>query len=632
VVFTVDTVSVGYGPTLSIRSVSFYGVVMVLKGDLDEITREFREWRQSSPGGRSSSPAQSFKLVFDGVRVIWKIPEAPAEGSAPRQLVREPRAKRGPALLPDYDPDRGLRYRAMLGRLAEFVGRMLPHQGELELTGLRLKLERGAETFNIGPAELQVRRDREHLKLSLLPGAEGSHQLRIEFEAPLSQGPYRLTLDTSPTSLASMGVEEGDFGLIGVSRVEVEARGDLEISEDGSRLVFSGSGAISELSLRQSALSPEPVMGINVAWTARGELALDGSRVRIDQADLRLGKLSVLGKTNIQREGDFLRASLQASLPLSGCQEVLDSMPLGLISLVRDVRMSGSFGLSARLELDTRHLNKTTADFDLKNDCKITEVPESLSPHRFASGWTRQVDDGKGRMMGLESGPSSQDWVPYEAISPHVITAVLVCEDGHFFGHSGFDVRALQSSARENLLAGRFVRGGSTISMQLAKNLYLSHEKTLARKLEEAVLTSLLEQQLSKREILELYLNVVEFGPGLYGIGPAARRYFNLAPSDLSLGQALYLASILPNPKHRHLDREGRLTERWAAYLRQLMHVARKIHRIDDTELEAGLEEEVSVSAESPAPSPVVNPASETPDLGSGQDGEETAPEVDLGY
>ena len=196
--------------------------------------------------------------------------------------------------------------------------------------------------------------------------------------------------------------------------------------------------------------------------------------------------------------------------------------------------------------------------------------------------------------MEVESGPGTPDWVPYDAISPFMETAVLVCEDGHFPYHHGFDFEALENSIRDNLIKGRFARGASTISMQLAKNLYLGKEKTLGRKLQEAVLTQLLEQELSKRELLELYLNVIEYAPGVYGIGPAARHYFNKRPSELSLGQALYIASILPNPEHQHFDADGKVSLGWTNYLQRLMRIARKIGRISDEQLASGMAERVA--------------------------------------
>jgi membrane peptidoglycan carboxypeptidase len=149
--------------------------------------------------------------------------------------------------------------------------------------------------------------------------------------------------------------------------------------------------------------------------------------------------------------------------------------------------------------------------------------------------------------------------------------------------------------------------------MQLAKNLYLGKEKTLGRKLQEAALTLLLEQELSKRELMELYLNVIEYGPGIYGIGPAARYYFAKRASDLSLGQALYIASILPNPERQHFDKDGKVSAAWTRYLQRLMVIAKKIGKVTDEQLTAGLAEQVAfrVADSGGGLPPSANPAPE---------------------
>jgi membrane peptidoglycan carboxypeptidase len=255
--------------------------------------------------------------------------------------------------------------------------------------------------------------------------------------------------------------------------------------------------------------------------------------------------------------------------------------------------MAGTFAVQTQLDYDSEHPNETRVHLAVANDCRIEQIPAALTPRRFESYFRREVKGSDRRPMEIESGPGSPDWVPYDAISPYMETAVLVCEDGHFPYHHGFDFEAMQNSIRDNLIQGRFARGASTISMQLAKNLYLGKEKTLGRKLQEAVLTLLLEQELSKRELMELYLNVIEYAPGVYGIGPAARYYFAKRPSDLSLAQALYIASILPNPEHQHFEPDGKVSAAWTKYLQRLMHIAKKIGRVSDEQLAAGLAEQV---------------------------------------
>jgi membrane peptidoglycan carboxypeptidase len=237
---------------------------------------------------------------------------------------------------------------------------------------------------------------------------------------------------------------------------------------------------------------------------------------------------------------------------------------------------------------------ETSVVLAVQNECRVQSVPSALSPKKFERPFLREVKAADGSPVTVEGGPGTPGWVAFEDISRHMETAVLICEDSRFHAHGGFDYRALESAIKDDLKVGRFARGASTVSMQLAKNLYLGQEKTLGRKLQEALLTMLLEQELDKRRILELYLNVVELGPGLYGVGDAAQYYFATSARDLSLGQALYLASILPNPTYSHFGPDGRLSPKWQGYLRRLMQIARKIKRIDDAELEAALAEEIA--------------------------------------
>ena len=141
-----------------------------------------------------------------------------------------------------------------------------------------------------------------------------------------------------------------------------------------------------------------------------------------------------------------------------------------------------------------------------------------------------------------------QTWVSLSQVSPYVIKAVLIAEDDKFWRHEGFDFEALQKALVADLKKRKFRFGGSTISQQLVKNLYLSPVKNPLRKIKEAVITWRLERALSKKRIIELYLNVAEWGDGLFGIEAAARHYYGKAASQLTALEAARLASVLPNP------------------------------------------------------------------------------------
>ena len=140
-------------------------------------------------------------------------------------------------------------------------------------------------------------------------------------------------------------------------------------------------------------------------------------------------------------------------------------------------------------------------------------------------------------------------WVPYARISNHLKRAVIAAEDAKFVDHSGFDWEGIAKAREKNLQKGRVVAGGSTITQQLAKNLFLSPSKSWLRKGEEAIIAAMLEAILSKQRIYEIYLNVIEWGNGVFGAEAAARRYYNLSAAQLSAEQAARLAAMVPSPR-----------------------------------------------------------------------------------
>lgn len=140
-------------------------------------------------------------------------------------------------------------------------------------------------------------------------------------------------------------------------------------------------------------------------------------------------------------------------------------------------------------------------------------------------------------------------WVSYELISPNLKRAVIASEDAKFLEHKGFDFKAIQKAYKKNLEMGKFIAGGSTISQQLAKNLFLSNKKTPWRKMEEAIITLMLENVMTKRRILEIYLNVIEWGNDVFGAEAAAQYYYNVSTSSISAKQSARLAAMIPNPR-----------------------------------------------------------------------------------
>jgi len=149
-------------------------------------------------------------------------------------------------------------------------------------------------------------------------------------------------------------------------------------------------------------------------------------------------------------------------------------------------------------------------------------------------------------------------WVPYSKISGNLKKALVASEDAKFVDHKGFDWDGIQKAYEKNLKKGKIVAGGSTISQQLAKNLFLSGKRTPWRKLEEATITVMLEQMMEKQRIFEIYLNVIEWGDGIFGAEAAARHYYHVSAARLSATQAAKLAAMVPNPRYYDKHRSTR--------------------------------------------------------------------------
>jgi monofunctional biosynthetic peptidoglycan transglycosylase len=205
-------------------------------------------------------------------------------------------------------------------------------------------------------------------------------------------------------------------------------------------------------------------------------------------------------------------------------------------------------------------------------------------------------------------GPRNPRWTPYGALPPALKKAVVASEDANFYSHEGVDYEAIREAIKTDLRKGKFVRGGSTITQQAAKNLFLTREKTLIRKVKELVLARRMDDALSKSRILELYLNVVELGPMVYGVGHAAHYYFGKHPSVLTVRECAFLASMLPGPKvYNPYRKMARVMKRSDRILRRMV-AARMISREEyDTAMAevpnlAGIERKIEKTLETPPP------------------------------
>lgn len=269
---------------------------------------------------------------------------------------------------------------------------------------------------------------------------------------------------------------------------------------------------------------------------------------------------------------------LKAKINKMPAQDFIVSLPKGLFTNFEGMEAEGTFSYSLDFLYNKNKPNALVFDSSLQKDgLKITKYGAADLAKLNVPFTYRAIDNGR-EQRPVYVGNSNPFYTPINEISPYLRKAVLTSEDPSFFSHRGFITEAFKQSIIKNIKTKKFARGASTISMQLVKNVFLTREKTLSRKLEEILLVYILENNriAGKERMLEVYFNVIEWGPNIYGIGEAAQYYFQKHPSELSLDECVYLASIIPRPKAFmwQFNNEGNLkgyAEKHNNYMKKLM-------------------------------------------------------------
>ncbi len=374
----------------------------------------------------------------------------------------------------------------------------------------------------------------------------------------------------------------------GALAIEVDARA----APDLSRAEATVRATARDVFLAGERIGPDAVGPLD--GEARGVVSWDGRTRRIalrDATVLAPGEIAISAGGALRLEGELpfslaLRAARVEYAALAG------GLPPALALPPAAPRPQGAF--EARLDLSGPLATPAAWTIDAALDLSALRAAARRGPPSpLAASFVHRPPADPRRQIVV--GPENPDFVPIDALPEHVIRAVTTSEDAGFFAHSGFDFDELRDALAHDAEAGRVVRGGSTITQQLAKNLFLSSDRTLARKVREAVITIGLEASVPKRRLLEIYLNVAEWGPGLWGIGPAARHWFGKDARDLTAKEAAFLASIIPNPIRYHAmyDR-GSPSERWEEHVNDLLFKMSAQGALSDEQLEEGLDAPLS--------------------------------------
>ena len=322
-----------------------------------------------------------------------------------------------------------------------------------------------------------------------------------------------------------------------------------KIEMESGELHIDGFSSIANLTVKHPKIASKEVVVKKALFDYRflfGEhfMAIDSS------STIQMNEVKIHPFAEYNTEEDTIY-KLRVAIPKMKAQQFITSLPKGLFSHFEGMETQGNFEYKLDYKFVKNKPKQLVFESKLtKENLRILKYGEA-NLSKLNSEFTYRAMENGVPQRPILVGPSNPNYTPIDQITPYLQKAVLTCEDPSFFSHRGFINDAFKQSIIKNLKTKKFSRGASTISMQLVKNVFLTREKTLSRKLEEILLVYILENNhiSSKQRMLEVYFNVIEWGPNVYGIGEAANFYFSKKPADLTLKECLFLASIVPKPK-----------------------------------------------------------------------------------
>jgi penicillin-binding protein 1A len=435
----------------------------------------------------------------------------------------------------------------------------------------------------VSPAGLRLtlREPTGGLSAAWIPNGDGA---RLEADANgLAAGPV-FSLQREGLPLLEAGTISGTLRVAldkGSTRFELDAAGSglrlASLAEDFPVGETFGPPTSGALRLRGAWLPAERTLRLT-EWRA----ALDGAVVTGTLSVADLGRAPRITLVLDAERVDFARL-FRAS---------------GLADADTPAAAAGDLG-SAALSLRVQGRLDDAASFTVSQKLDFTpprRLPAAIQ--RLRGDFLHEAAQTGGGRQLVSVSAGSPDFIPLSEVPPLFVRTLLLGEDAGFFGHPGIDLRELPAAILTNVTRGGAARGASTITQQLAKNLFLSREKRLGRKLQELALALLLESALSKERILEIYLNVIEWGPGLHGLRPAARRYFGVEPSGLTPAQTAFLVALIPGPvKYQSSFARGEVSPRFRPLVDSLLAKLRSVNALSEEEYQAALAEELVVNA-----------------------------------
>ena len=356
-----------------------------------------------------------------------------------------------------------------------------------------------------------------------------------------------ITFDTSQFDLARF-LQTADFvDKLRFDSFPISGYFSTIIEFNEKRAWFDVDASVQNGAIYSPVISLLPMNGINGSVKMKAWADLLEKTFELEDAEGMLGKIPFHATMSRMKT---LTDSYQCNFSMSSSGESADfitSLPNGFAPNITGYQLSGPYTLQLGVAYDESDLDALAlnAEFDLDQVETIKYDPRSDFNLLAGDAFEVKVNAAT---VPITIGPRRPEWTSFYDLPRHTAYAFVASEDGKFFTHSGFDIRAIRASLIANLKADKIVRGGSTISQQVIKNLFLNHDKTASRKFQEMFLTWQMEKKLPKLRIFEMYLNLAHWAKDVYGIRGAAQFYFQKNVSQLTLRESLFLASILPNP------------------------------------------------------------------------------------
>jgi len=483
------------------------------------------------------------EAVVDGEALVRFLRARAAGGASPSSEVA-PRPAAWPASLPPVE--------VQDGRVAvEGLG--------LSLSALRVTAR--PEGVDLS-AELQsVERPEGTLVLAWRPAGAEPASLRLDYQGCLPPAPWRARL------------AEGGLTISPGCRDAVAAQVSLGVDE----VTFAAKVSVAAWTVQEQHLATESMADVAFDAEVAGRVARDLASAEVRLASFALGPLRLSGALSATRLGDAPVFDVRLEVPEQACDNVVRALPAGLLPELEGLWLKGTFRLGVHYTVDLARVfamydarlagreepYTSPLEVDGENGCEVTTPPRGIDVAALnGPDFVHRVvlDDER----EIEVGPGTRSYVVLADLPATVVQGALATEDLSFYTHRGVNPGLLKTALEMDLHAGRFKYGGSTITQQLVKNLYLTRTKTLSRKLGDILLALYVETAVSKERVLELYLNVIEFGDGVYGIRNASLTYFGKEPRELLPEEAAFLMTCKPAPLdcQRLLDR-GAVTAQW---------------------------------------------------------------------